>query len=47
MELGRAYMQKGNRDEARKTYTELVEQHPDSVYTSEARQELETLKRAA
>jgi len=47
MELGRAYAQKGNRDEARKTYTELVEQHPDSVYTSEARQELETLKRAA
>jgi TolA-binding protein len=47
MELGRAYMQKGNKDEARKTYTELVEQHPDSVYSSEARQELETLKRAA
>ena len=47
MELGRAYMQKGNKDEARKTYTQLVEQHPDSVYTSEARQELETLKRAA
>jgi TolA-binding protein len=47
MELGRAYMQKGSRDEAKKTYTELVEQHPDSVYTSEARQELETLKRAA
>jgi TolA-binding protein len=47
MELGRAYMQKGNKDEAKKTYTELVEQHPDSVYTSEARQELETLKRVA
>jgi tetratricopeptide (TPR) repeat protein len=47
MELGRAYMQKGNKDEARKTYTQLVEQHPDSVYTTEARQELETLKRAA
>src|SRR3954462_10230592 len=47
MELGRAYVQKGNKDEARKTYTEVVEQHPDSVYTSEARQELETLKRVA
>jgi TolA-binding protein len=47
MELGRAYMQKGNKDEAKKTYTQLVEQHPDSVYSSEARQELETLKRAA
>src|SRR5439155_4435763 len=32
MQLGRAYAQKGNKDDARKTYTELVEQHPDSVY---------------
>jgi tetratricopeptide (TPR) repeat protein len=47
MELGRAYLQKGNREDARKTYAELVEQHPDSVYASEARQELENLKRAA
>jgi tetratricopeptide (TPR) repeat protein len=44
MELGRAYMAKGNKDEARKTYTELVDQHPDSPYLSEARSELENLK---
>jgi TolA-binding protein len=47
MELGRAYMAKGNKDEAKKTYTELVDQHPDSPYSSEARQELENLKRSA
>jgi tetratricopeptide (TPR) repeat protein len=47
LELGKAYMQKGNRDEARKTYTQLVDEHPDSVYSGEARQELENLKRAA
>ena len=47
MELGRAYMQKGSKDEAKKAYTELVEQHPESVYSSEARQELETLKSVA
>ncbi|HTM04860.1 MAG TPA: Wzy polymerase domain-containing protein [Vicinamibacterales bacterium] len=47
LELGKAYMQKGNKDEARKTYTDLVDQHPDSVYSGEARQELENLKRAA
>jgi TolA-binding protein len=47
MELARAYAVKGNKDEAKKTYTELVEQHPDSVYSGEARQELENLKRAA
>lgn len=46
MELGRAYRQKGSKDDALKAYTELVEQHPDSVYSTEARQELETLKRA-
>lgn len=47
MELAKAYMAKGNKDEAKKTYTQLVDQHPDSVYTGEARQELENLKRAA
>jgi tetratricopeptide (TPR) repeat protein len=44
MELARAYVQKGNREEAKKTYTQLVDQHPDSPYTAEARAELENLK---
>jgi TolA-binding protein len=44
MELGRAYMQKGNTEEAKKTYTQLVDQHPDSPYTPEARTALENLK---
>jgi tetratricopeptide (TPR) repeat protein len=47
MELGKAYLQKGNKDEAKKTYSQLVDQHPDSVYSGEARQELENLKRSA
>jgi TolA-binding protein len=44
MELARAYVQKGNREEARKTFTELVDKHPQSPYTAEARTELENLK---
>ncbi len=44
MQLARAYVQKGNRDEARKTFTEIVDKHPQSPYTEEARAELDNLK---
>ena len=44
MELARAILQKGEKEEARKTFTQLVDQHPDSPYTPEARTELENLK---
>jgi tetratricopeptide (TPR) repeat protein len=44
MELAKAYVAKGNQEEARKTYTQLVDEHPTSPYTPEARAELEALK---
>lgn len=44
MELARAYVQKGNTAEAKKTYSEVVDKHPDSPYIAEARAELENLK---
>ena len=44
MQLARAYVQKGNTEEARKAYTEIVDNHPNSPYTPEAREELENLK---
>jgi tetratricopeptide (TPR) repeat protein len=44
IQLARAYKAKGNAEEARKTLTELVDQHPASPYSAEARSELETLK---
>jgi len=44
MELARAYVQKGNKDDARKTFTQIVDQHPDSPYSAEAKTELENLK---
>jgi tetratricopeptide (TPR) repeat protein len=44
MELARAYRLAGNKDEARKTLTQVVEQHADSQYATEAKAELEKLK---
>lgn len=44
IELGRAYVQKGNSEEAKKTFTQIVDQHPNSPYLAEARTELENLK---
>jgi TolA-binding protein len=46
MELGRAYVAKGSTEDARKTFTQLLEQHPDSPYISDARAQLDTLKGA-
>jgi TolA-binding protein len=44
MELARAYALKGDTEEARKAFTQIIDQHPDSPYTPEARAELENLK---
>jgi len=44
MELARAYVQKGDTEEARKALTEIVDKHPQSPYLAEAREELENLK---
>ena len=44
MQLGRAYQVKGNTAEARKTFTDIVDNHPDSPYAADARKELESLK---
>lgn len=40
MELAKAYVAKGNQDEARKTFTQIVDEHPTSPYSAEARAEL-------
>ena len=44
MQLGRAYQAKGNTAEAKKTFTDIVDNHPDSPYVAEARKELESMK---
>jgi tetratricopeptide (TPR) repeat protein len=37
MELGKAYQASGNQEEAKKAFTEIVDQHPTSPYVAEAR----------
>ena len=44
MELARAYKLAGKTDDARKTLTQVVEQHAETQYAAEARSELEKLK---
>ena len=44
MQLARAYQAKGNTAEARKTFTDIIDNHPDSPYVADARKELESLK---
>lgn len=44
MEIARAQLQKGDTEEARKTFTQIVDQHGDSPYSAEARRELDSLK---
>lgn len=44
MELARAYRLAGQTEDARKTLTQVVEQHADSPYAAEAKTEIEKLK---
>ena len=44
MQLARAYQAKGNIAEARKTFNQIVDDHPDSPYVADARKELDSLK---
>jgi TolA-binding protein len=44
MQLGRAYQAKGNAAEAKKTFTDIVDKHPQSPYVAEARKELDSIK---
>jgi tetratricopeptide (TPR) repeat protein len=44
LELARAYRLAGKHEDARKTLTQIVEQHADSPFVSEAKTELEKIK---
>jgi len=45
MQLGRTYVVAGKRADAQQTFNRLVEEFPDSPFTSDARRELDTLKK--
>jgi tetratricopeptide (TPR) repeat protein len=44
MQLGRAYQAKGDAAEAKKAFSDIVDNHPDSPYVADARKELDSLK---
>jgi tetratricopeptide (TPR) repeat protein len=44
LELGRAYVAKGNTAEAKKVLTELLDKHPTSPYSTDAKTALDNLK---
>jgi TolA-binding protein len=44
MELARAYRLAGKTEDARKTLSQIVEQHAESPFASEAKAELEKIK---
>jgi len=45
MQLGKTYMEAGKRTDAQQTFNKLVEEYPESPYSSDAKRELETLKK--
>ena len=40
MQLGKAYQTKGNQEEARKAFSQIIDEHPTSPYSAEAKAEL-------
>ncbi|HSC28603.1 MAG TPA: tetratricopeptide repeat protein [Vicinamibacterales bacterium] len=44
MQLGRAYARAGRKEEARRAFTRVVEEFPQSLYVADARRELEEQK---
>jgi TolA-binding protein len=45
MQLGRAYLKAGKKEDAARAFNRVVEEFPDSVYVADARRELEAAKK--
>jgi len=45
MQLGRTYLQAGKRADAQQTFNRIVEEFPDSAFSSDAKRELDNLKK--
>jgi TolA-binding protein len=45
MQLGKTYLEAGKRADAQQTFNKLIDEYPESPFTSDARRELETLKK--
>jgi TolA-binding protein len=45
MQLGRAYMKAGKKNEAAHAFTRIVDEFPQSLYAADARREMEAAKK--
>ena len=45
MQLGKTYIEAGKRADAQQTFNRIVEEYPESPFTSDAKREIETLKK--
>jgi TolA-binding protein len=45
MQLAKTYLEAGKRADAQQTFTKLIDEYPESPFTSDAKRELETLKK--
>jgi len=45
MQLGRTYLEAGKANDAKQTFTRIVDEYPDSPFNGDARRELDTLKK--
>jgi outer membrane protein assembly factor BamD (BamD/ComL family) len=46
MELGRAYMKAGKKNEAAHAFSRVVDEFPQSLYIADARREMEEAKKS-
>jgi TolA-binding protein len=47
MQLGRAYVRAGKKEEAVRAFNRIVEEFPQSLYASDARREMEDARKAS
>ena len=45
MQLGKTYLEAGKRADAQQTFNRIVEEYPESPFSSDAKREIETLKK--
>src|SRR3954465_11954670 len=46
MQLGRTYLEAGKRSDAQQTFNRLVDEYPESPFSSDAKKEIESLKKS-
>jgi outer membrane protein assembly factor BamD (BamD/ComL family) len=45
MQLGKTYLEAGKRADAQQTFNRIVDEYPESPFTTDAKRELDTLKK--